>query len=106
MEKSRPVDVLRDSNLKASVFRNDGEKGPFYSTTFARTYTDDQGQPRDSHSFAGNELLRLSELARKAYDRTRELHRENAPSRNEKREAFTAQRSQQDRGSRGSEHSR
>ena len=78
MEKNPPRDVLRDGNLKASIFRNKGEKGAFYSASLARSYKDQEGQVRDTHSFAGNELLRVSELARKAYDRTQELRRDGA----------------------------
>lgn len=73
-----PRDVLRDGNLKSSIWRNEGEKGPFYSATLSRTYTDHDGQPRDSNSFAGTDLLRLSELARKTYDRTQDLRREDS----------------------------
>ena len=72
----RPADVLRDGSLKASLWRNEGDKGPFYVTEFSRTYTDADGNYRDSHSFVGADLLKLSELARKAYDRTNELRRE------------------------------
>ncbi|NQW11397.1 MAG: hypothetical protein HQ481_16145 [Alphaproteobacteria bacterium] len=73
---NQPVDVLRDSNLKASIWRNEADKGPFFATTFARTYKDEDGQYRDTHSFVGSDLLKLSELARKAYDRTTALRRE------------------------------
>ena len=72
-----PRDVLRDGNLKASLYRNEGAKGPFYSASLARTWRDDQGQLHDTTSFAGAELLRVSELARKAYERMGELRRED-----------------------------
>lgn len=76
-DRNAPRDVLRDGNLKASIWSNEGEKGPFYSTTLARTWRDDDGQLHDSHSFAGTDLLRVSELARSAYNRTQELRRED-----------------------------
>lgn len=72
----RPTDTLRDGSLKASIWRNEGDKGPYYATEFARTYKDDEGNLRDSRSFIGGDLLKLSELARKAYERTAELRRE------------------------------
>lgn len=72
----RPADTIRDGSLKASIWRNEGERGAYYATEFARTYKDDEGNLRDSHSFIGGDLLKLSELARKAYDRTAELRRE------------------------------
>ena len=79
-ENNRPVDVLRDGNLKASIFRNEGEKGAFYSTTFARTYTDERGNLQDSHVFTGTDVLRISELGRQAYSKVRGLEKEEKRS--------------------------
>ena len=79
-DRNQPRDILRDGNLKASIWRNEGEKGPFYSANLARVYRDDQGELRDSQSFSGGDLLRVSELARKTYDRTQELRREDRES--------------------------
>lgn len=76
-EPKRPADVLRDGNVKASIWENERENGPAYSTTFARTWQDERtGNYRDSNSFSGTELLRLSELARSAYGRENELRQE------------------------------
>ena len=73
---NRPEDTLRDGSLKATIWRNEGENGEYYSTTIARTWQDEDGNYRDSHSFSGSELLRVSELARGAYARTNELKQE------------------------------
>lgn len=73
---NRPEDTLRDGSLKATIWRNEGENGEYYSTTIARTWQDEDGNYRDSHSFSGSELLRVSELARGAYARTNELRQE------------------------------
>lgn len=73
---NRPVDVIRDGNLKASIWRNEGENSVSYATTIARTYKTENGAYRESNSFTGTELLRVSELARKAYERTGELRSE------------------------------
>ncbi len=72
---NRPADVIRDGNLKASIWRNEGENSVSYATTIARTYKTEDGVYRESNSFTGTELLRVSELARKAYDRTNDLRR-------------------------------
>lgn len=72
----QPADVIRDGALKATIWRNAGEDGPFYSTSLARTFEDREGNLRDAHSFSGSDLLKVSELARKAYDRTNDLRRE------------------------------
>lgn len=104
-----PRDVLRDGRLKSTIWRNEGEKGPFYSVNLARVYRDRQGDLRDSQSFAGADMLRVSELARKSYDRTQELRREDlresrdeAPllerqGRSARRDAFKSERSQSNR---------
>lgn len=75
-ETRPPADVIRDGALKATIWRNEGEDGPFYSTSLARTFEDRDGNLRDAHSFSGSDLLKVSELARKAYDRSNELRRE------------------------------
>lgn len=81
---NKPVDTLRDGSLKASIFRNEGDKGHFYATSFARTYRDADGNPRDTHSFIGTDLLKLSELARAAYTRTHDLRREDSREQSER----------------------
>jgi len=73
MATNKPIDTIRDGQLKATIWKNDGEKGPFYSVNFTRTYTDEAGNFHDSDSFSGTELLRIMQLSAKAYDRTREL---------------------------------
>lgn len=82
-EPKQPVDVIRDGNLKASIWRNEGESGPFYATSFARSYQDRDGNARDTNSFVATDLLKLSELARSAYTRTNALHREEKEHRRE-----------------------
>ena len=81
---NRPADVIRDSNLKATLWRNEGDKGPYYATELARTYKDDDGNLRDTNSFIATDLLRVSELARKAYDRTNDLRRAQEPRRDQR----------------------
>ncbi|MEQ9489557.1 MAG: hypothetical protein RIM72_11255 [Alphaproteobacteria bacterium] len=72
-----PVQTLRDGTVKASIWKNEAENGPFYSTTFSRTFTDKDGNNRDTQSFAGTDLLKVSELAREAYGQSRDLHRQD-----------------------------
>ncbi len=67
---SKPLETIRDGALKATIWKNQGEKGPFYSVRITRTYTDDQGNYHDSDSFSGSEILRVARLAGKAYDET------------------------------------
>ena len=72
--KTRPVETLRDGAIKAAIWKNESENGPFFSVTFARTYKNGE-ELKDTDSFSGSELLRLARLAEKAYDRTNKLRK-------------------------------
>lgn len=76
-ESNGPADVLRDGNIKATIWKNERENGPSFSTVFSRSWQAEEGAYKDSHSFSGTELLRVSELARGAYTRTVELRQEH-----------------------------
>ncbi|GEM_PF-778973 len=78
-ERNPPADTIRDGNVKATIWKRESEDGAFFSTSFARTYRDEKGDYRDSNSFSGPDLLKVSELARTAYARTNELRREPGP---------------------------
>lgn len=93
-DKKRPEATLRDGSVKASIWRNEADSGAFRSTTFARTYEDRDGNVRDTHSFAGTDLLKVSELARQAYNKSRVLERE------ERRTTFKEKRQKPKRGPR------
>ena len=77
--KNRPVEVIRDGSLKATIWENEGENGILYSTTLARTYHANDGSLKDSHSFSGSELLRVAELARQAYGAVSAFRRDQVP---------------------------
>ena len=68
-----PIKTLRDGNISASIWKNDGEKGAWYSVEFQRTYTDQSGEVKNATSFSGDQLLRLARLSGKAYDAVAEL---------------------------------
>lgn len=80
MTKNRPEETLRDGNLKATIWRNEGEKGPYWSVTLAKSYKDERGDYQDTHSFTGTDLLRVAELSRDAYAMTNELRRDHLRS--------------------------
>jgi hypothetical protein len=66
-QTNQPRATIRDGALKATIWKNFGENGTFYSVDFSRTYK--QGEAyKDSHSFSGSEPLQLARLAHKAYD--------------------------------------
>lgn len=98
MSNTPPAGTLRDGNLKATIWKNEGEKGPYFSTTFSRSYRDEEGNYRDTDSFSSADLLRVSELARQAHHEARSLWRELSQERGQNRDqARVEERLQQNR---------
>ncbi len=75
---AKPTETLRDGSLKATIWKNESDKGPFYSVNLTRIYKDEHGKYHDTDSFTGTELLRIAHLATKAYDRTNQLRQQAA----------------------------
>ena len=67
-----PELILRDGALKITIWKNEGEKGAFYTASPAKTYEKDD-ELHDGHSFVASDLLRLAELAREAHAKIRKL---------------------------------
>lgn len=65
--QNKPVKTLRDGALKATIWKNESENGAFYSVTLARTYKRGDGSYGDSSSFTGADLLKITQLANRAY---------------------------------------
>jgi hypothetical protein len=56
---NKPANTLRCGNIKATIWQNVSEKGPFFSTTFSRPFKDQSGAWRNSTSFSLNDLEAL-----------------------------------------------
>ena len=54
--KPKPVITFRCSSIKASVWKNQGEKGSFFNVTFARSYKATDGAWKNSESFGISDL--------------------------------------------------
>ena len=78
-DKNQPIDTIRDGALKATIWKNDSEKGSFYSVDISRTYK--VGETfKDSYSFSGSEPLQVARLANIAYDEIAELRKKDRES--------------------------
>ncbi len=75
---NRPEMVIRDGSLKATVWRNEGDKGPYFTTSMAKTYSDERGNPKDTQNFSQSDLLRVAELGRETYGVINQLKRQLA----------------------------
>jgi hypothetical protein len=62
----KPTYTLRCGNIKATIWQNVGEKGPFFATTFSRPFKDHAGQWRNGTSFGLNDLEALMNAALEA----------------------------------------
>ena len=65
-KKPQPVTTLRCSRIKASIWKNEGLKGPFYNVTVARSYKASDGMLKDSESFGLADLDALVVVAQQA----------------------------------------
>ena len=65
---NKPANQLRCGNIKATIWQNVSEKGPFFSTTFSRPFKDQSGTWRNGTSFGHNDLEALVTVARDAKD--------------------------------------
>ena len=71
----KPAAKLRDGAIVAALWKKEGEHGVFFNTTIARTYKEGDTY-KETNSFSGSELLRVSRIAAKAYDLEIELKAE------------------------------
>jgi len=65
-QPKQPATTLRCGNIKATIWENTSEKGPFFATTFSRPFKDQSGVWRDGTSFGLNDLEALLTVAREA----------------------------------------
>jgi hypothetical protein len=64
--KQRPAATVRQGNLKIVLWRNQGEKGPWYTADLVRTFKDESGY-HDTSKVSADDLLRVSYLAEQAF---------------------------------------
>lgn len=84
--RKTPEATLREGALKATIWRNDGEKGPNRITEYTRSYQDKDGAWHDTHTMRESDHLKLSHLAGRAHDRVMELRIAEREQRKSKRQ--------------------
>ena len=63
---NQPATTLQYGRIKATIWENSSEKGPFFATTFSRPFRDQSGAWRNGTSFGLNDLEALLMVAREA----------------------------------------
>lgn len=64
----KPVFKLKDGLVKASVWENPSDKGVFHSVSIVRSYTDGNGEWKETTSLSGSDILRAANLLQQAYN--------------------------------------
>ena len=70
---TKPAAKINLHPVSAAIWRNQNQKGVFYSVTFERSYKDDAGNWQTSSTFNPSDLLLLAKVADLAETRIREL---------------------------------
>lgn len=65
----RPATTLRCGNIKATIWENVSEKGPFFAATFLRPFKDQSSAWRMGTSLGLNDLEALMNVAFEAKER-------------------------------------
>lgn len=74
---AKPEATLRDGLLKATIWKNDSEKGAFYSVDLVRSYQDKDNNWKETSSMTGAELLRAANILTNAYNHILHLKRDD-----------------------------
>jgi hypothetical protein len=80
----RPVDTAKVGNVEIAIWKNHGASGDFYTASSPTIrYKDEKsgGEWKDGNSYGVLDLLALSEAAREASAKIRELSTSRAPAR-------------------------
>ena len=62
----KPAHEIRINGLKATIWKNDTEKGPRYNTTFTRSYKDGE-EWKTTDNYGREDLLLLAHMAKEAF---------------------------------------
>jgi hypothetical protein len=77
----RPVDNIRVGNVEIAVWKNTGTAGEFYTASAPQIRYKDGEEWKDGKNFGQIDLLALSEAAREASARIRELSKDRSRAR-------------------------
>jgi hypothetical protein len=66
-DKAKPAHKIRNRALTVTIWKNDSEKGPWYSVTPSRSYKAGNDSWKESNSFGVDDLLPLAKLLDQAH---------------------------------------
>lgn len=66
-EGNKPAHTIRYRNLKATIWKNSGPSGDFFSVTLSRSYQDKEEQWHDTSNFNTGDLPTVAKLCNDAH---------------------------------------
>ncbi len=66
MEKRKPETHVKRGRVEASIWKNQGKSGDFYTVTFSRSYRDESGEWKESGGYGFRDLISLIIVAGEA----------------------------------------
>lgn len=63
MNNKSPIHSIKIGRIRAAIWENESEKGPWHSVTFSRLYKDEADAWKDSTSFSRDDLPLLMKVA-------------------------------------------
>ncbi len=73
LPKQKPIDEIRVEGIRAAIWRNEGEKGPWYAVTIDRSYRDSENQWHNTQSFRFSDLPTIATICDQAHNRIAQL---------------------------------
>jgi len=80
LDGNHPVHTVRHRNIKASIWRNETDKGPMYKVSVVRSYREGNDW-HDTYSFGYDDLMNVAKLMYDAHSVISELRVKEAVSR-------------------------
>ena len=64
---NKPVHTVRHRSIKGTIWKNETANGPMYNVTVVRSYRQDNGEWKDSHSIGYDDLMNVAALMYEAH---------------------------------------
>jgi len=75
MANNKPVDTIRNGRLKVTIWENQNKSSgeAYFTATLVKSYTDKEGEWKETTQLTGNEISRAGALLNKASKRVAAL---------------------------------
>ena len=79
---NKPVHTVRHRSIKATIWKNETSNGPMYNVNVVRSYKDENGEWKDSHSIGYDDLMNVAALMYEAHAYISQIRAKENGSRN------------------------